>query len=58
MIILGVKLPKIVVPVRPGRNLAIIIEVAARNWRLKRMGYNAAQELDNRLNALIQMNRE
>lgn len=56
--ILGVKLPKIVVPVRPGRNLAIIIEVAARNWRLKRMGYNAAQELDNRLNALIQMNRE
>jgi len=55
--ILGVRLPKIVVPVRPGRNLAIIVEVAARNWRLKRMGYNAAQELDNRLNALIQMNK-
>ncbi len=43
--ILGVKLPKITIPVRPGRNLAIIIEVAARNYRLKRMGYNAAQEL-------------
>ena len=56
--ILGVKLPKIVLPVRPGRNLAIIVEVAARNWRLKNMGYNAAQELDNRLNALIQMNRD
>ncbi|HZJ82766.1 MAG TPA: HPr(Ser) kinase/phosphatase [Clostridia bacterium] len=56
--ILGVKLPKIVIPVRPGRNLAIIVEVAARNWRLKRMGYNAAVELDNRLNALIQANRE
>ncbi len=55
--ILGVKLPKIVIPVRPGRNLAIIVEVAARNWRLKRMGYNAAVELDNRLNALIQQNR-
>ena len=56
--ILDVKLPKIVIPVRPGRNLAIIVEVAARNWRLKRMGYNAAVELDNRLDALIQMNRE
>ena len=54
---MGVKLPKIVIPVRPVRNLAIIVEVAARNWRLKRMGYNAAVELDNRLNALIQQNR-
>jgi len=52
--ILGVKVTKIVLPVRPGRNLAIILEVAARNWRLKQMGYHAAQELDNRLNALIQ----
>lgn len=56
--ILGVKLPKIVIPVRPGRNLAIIVEVAARNWRLKKMGYHAAQELDNRLNALIQRNTD
>jgi len=54
--ILGVKLPKIVLPVRPGRNLAIIVEVAVRNWRLRHMGYNAAQELDNRLNSLIQAN--
>ena len=56
--ILGVKLPKIVLPVRPGRNLAIIVEVAARNFRLKNMGYHAARELDNRLNALMRMNRE
>ena len=55
--ILGVKLPKIVLPVRPGRNLAIIVEVAARNWRLKNMGYHAARELDERLNELIQSNR-
>ena len=47
--ILGVKLPEIVVPVRPGRNLAIIIEVAARNHRLKHMGYNSAAELSHRL---------
>jgi len=56
--ILGVKLPKVVVPVRPGRNLAIIVEVAVRNWRLKHMGYNPAQELDNRLNSLIQSSNE
>ncbi len=47
--ILGVKLPEIVVPVRPGRNLAIIIEVAARNYRLKFMGYNSAAALSDRL---------
>ncbi len=43
--ILGVKVPKLTVPVSPGRNLAILIEVAARNFRLKSMGYDAAQEL-------------
>ena len=36
-------------PVRSGRNLAIIVEIAARNWRLKAEGYNAARELDRRL---------
>ena len=43
--ILGVKVMKHIVPVKPGRNLSIIIEVAARNFRLKSMGYDAAQEL-------------
>ncbi len=56
--ILGVKLPKVDLPVRPGRNLAIIVEVAAMNWRLKHMGYHAAKELDRRLNALIQSSCE
>ena len=49
--ILGVKLQRLTIPVRPGRNLAIILEVAASNFRLKSMGYHAAQELDERLNA-------
>lgn len=52
--ILGVKLPKMIIPVKPGRNLAIIVEVAARNWRLKNMGYFAAQELNDRLSKLIE----
>lgn len=43
--ILGIKVPAIVVPVKPGRNLAIIIETAAMNNRQKKMGYNAANEL-------------
>ena len=47
--ILGVPIVHMAVPVRPGRNLAIIIEVAARNLSLKRMGYHAARNLKQRL---------
>lgn len=47
--ILGVKVPSLTIPVKPGRNLAIILEVAAMNNRQKKMGYNAAQELLERL---------
>ncbi len=43
--ILGIHVPSTTIPVKPGRNLAIIIEVAAMNNRQKKMGYNAAQEL-------------
>ena len=47
--IMGVRIPQIILPVRPGRNLAVVIEVAARNLGLKRLGYSAAIELDRRL---------
>ena len=47
--ILGVQVPQLITPVRPGRNLAIIVEVAARNYSLKRLGYSASHELDRRL---------
>lgn len=47
--ILGINIPSITVPVKPGRNLAVIIEVAARNHRQKKLGYNAAQALLERL---------
>lgn len=43
--ILGVEIPVITVPIKPGRNTAVIIEVAAMNHRQKKMGYNAATEL-------------
>lgn len=43
--ILGVNVPSLVIPVKPGRNLAVILEVAAMNNRQKKMGYNAAEEL-------------
>jgi HPr kinase/phosphorylase len=47
--ILGVRMPYTLLPVKPGRNLAIVIEVAARNYQLRRLGYNAAESLDNRM---------
>ncbi len=47
--ILGIKLPKITVPVKPGRNIAVILEIAARNQRQKVMGYNAAIEFNQKL---------
>ena len=45
MKILGVEVPTLTIPVKPGRNLAVIIEVASMNNRQKKMGYNAAREL-------------
>ncbi|WP_274366144.1 HPr(Ser) kinase/phosphatase [Paenibacillus thermotolerans] len=51
--ILDTDLPLITIPVRPGRNLAVILEVAAMNYRLKRMGFNAALQFTNRLTETI-----
>ena len=47
--ILGIKVPTLTIPVRPGRNLAIILEIAAMNNRQKKMGYNTAEEFNKRL---------
>ncbi|MGM9521352.1 MAG: HPr(Ser) kinase/phosphatase [Oscillospiraceae bacterium] len=47
--ILGVKLPYLTVPITPGRNLAVILEVAAMNNRQKRMGYDSARDFTERL---------
>lgn len=52
--ILGIKVPSLTVPVKPGRNLAVIIEIAAMNHRQQKMGYNAAEELSERLNKQMQ----
>ena len=51
--ILDMKIPSITIPIKPGRNLAIIIEVAAMNNRHKRMGYNAAQEFAKQLDSQL-----
>ena len=48
--ILGINVPSVTIPVKPGRNLAVIIEVAAMNNRHKRMGYNAAQAFTDQIN--------
>lgn len=51
--IIDTSLPLVTIPVRPGRNLAVILEVAAMNFRLKRMGYNAALQFTNKLTEMI-----
>ncbi len=51
--ILGVNIEKLVVPVKPGRNTAMVLEVAAMNYRQRGMGYDAAQEFTKKLANLI-----
>jgi HPr kinase/phosphorylase len=51
--IIETDVPLVTIPVRPGRNLAVIIEVAAMNYRLKRMGFNAALQFTNKLTETI-----
>lgn len=53
MKIIDTEVTKLTIPVRPGRNLAVIIEVAAMNFRLKRMGVNAAEQFTNKLAHVI-----
>ena len=54
--ILGVQIPKIVLPVKPGRTLSIIVEVAAMNQRLKQKGHNPAKELNDKM--MVYMGKE
>jgi HPr kinase/phosphorylase len=56
--ILGVKIPHIIIPVRPGRDLARLVEVAAFQTKLKLSGYNAAEELNKRLIAKMTRSQE
>ncbi len=53
MEILGVQVPSVTIPVTPGRNMAIIIEIAAMNNKQKKMGYNTAEEFNKRLMAQL-----
>jgi HPr kinase/phosphorylase len=56
--IFDVDVPKITIPVRTGRNLAIIIEAAAMNFRAQSMGYDATETFDRNLNNLIKVNSQ
>ena len=56
--LLGINIPSITLPVKPGRNLAVVIEVAAINHRQKRMGYNAAEALNERLINEMEKNKQ
>lgn len=56
--LLGINIPSITVPIRPGRNLAVIIEIAAMNNRQKKMGYNTAVEFNKRYMQLLEEGSE
>lgn len=56
--ILGIQIPSIVIPVSPGRNLSVVIEVAAMNARQRRMGYNTAEEFNKRLMETMNAERQ
>ncbi len=47
--IMGIQIPSITIPVKPGRNLAVVLEIAAMNNRQKKMGYNTAEEFNKKL---------
>ncbi len=55
--IIDTNITRMNIPVRPGRNIAVIIEVAAMNYRLKRMGVNTAQQFTEKLNEAIEENK-
>ena len=57
MELLGVKIPMITIPITPGRNLAVILEVAAMNNRQRKMGYNAAVEFTEQINRHFDENK-
>lgn len=56
--ILGLEIPEVTLPVAPGRNLAVLVEAAARNHLLNMNGYNAAEEFIKRQNQAIEKNRQ
>jgi len=58
MKIIDTDITKLTIPVQPGRNVSVIIEVAAMNYRLKKMGVNAAQEFSRRLDEVIAIQDE
>ncbi|MFW6022242.1 MAG: HPr(Ser) kinase/phosphatase [Halanaerobiaceae bacterium] len=49
---MGIEVPQVVIPVKPGRNLAMVLEIAAMNTRMKAMGYNAAKDFSMKVNKL------
>ena len=56
--ILGVEVPLLTIPVRPGRNIPILIETAAMNFRLSKLGYNTAKEFNKRLMKWIEEDKK
>lgn len=57
MEIMGVQVPRLIIPIRPGRNVSIIIETAAMNERLKKMGYDSSKEFQKNILTWLEKKR-
>lgn len=51
--LMGIEVPQVTIPVKPGRNLAMVLEIAAMNLRMKEMGYNAAKDFSRKVNDML-----
>ena len=56
--IAGIELPQVRIPVTTGRNISVVIEAAAMNYRAKQMGFDATKSFERRLASLIESNKE
>ncbi|MEJ6950283.1 HPr(Ser) kinase/phosphatase [Halanaerobiaceae bacterium ANBcell28] len=51
--VMGIEVPQLIIPVKPGRNMAMVLEIAAMNSRMKSMGYNAAKDFSSKINNMM-----
>ncbi|MGB4006473.1 MAG: HPr(Ser) kinase/phosphatase, partial [Halanaerobiales bacterium] len=55
--LMGIEIPQVIIPVKPGRNLAMVLEIAAMNYRMNLMGYNAARDFSRKVTELLRSSK-
>jgi len=55
--LMGIEIPQVIIPVKPGRDLAMVLEIAAMNYRMNLMGYNAARDFSRKVTELLRSSK-